>query len=414
MKATLIGEKLSHSYSKEIHEYMGLSYSLSEVKRDDLNIFLHDSDFDGFNVTIPYKTDVIEHLDEISPEAKDIGAVNTILKKNGKLIGYNTDVYGLDIALKRIKADLRYKNVMILGTGGASKTAFYLSKKNQANKIYVVSRTGEINYTNVYEHKDVDILINTTPNGMYPHTEDKVLLDIKKFSSLSHVFDLIYNPLNTKILLDAKEQNIACDNGLYMLVGQAIKAEELWGYDFSNGNKTKSISECVDKTYNYILNKKQNIILEGMPGCGKSTIGKELSKELNKTFVDIDAEIEKTICLDIPSFFKKFGEEKFREVETEVIKNVSKQNSLVIALGGGSPIKEENRMLLKQNGKVIFIERPLEELSSDGRPISKALGVEALYKTRNVIYEDFKDFSVSNSGTVKNVVNKILSCLCLS
>ena len=404
MKACLIGEKLSHSYSKEIHEFMGLEYDSIEVKREELEAFLKDSPYEGFNVTIPYKQDVIKYLDEIDKDTEEIGAVNTIIKKNKKLYGYNTDLFGLELGLKRIGTSLKGKNVLILGTGGASKTAYYLSIKNGAKSVNLVSRSGELTYTNVYLLSDTNVIINTTPNGMYPHMNDKSLLDLSKFPSITHVYDLIYNPLSTELLLDAKKLNIPSDNGLYMLVAQALKAEELW-----NVNKDIPVSDVktINRVYRYIRLKKANIILEGMPGSGKSTVGRLLSERLSKDYVDVDAVITSRIGMSITDYITKNGEEAFRNIESDVIKELSLKNSLIIALGGGSILREENRKCLKKNGIIVYVKRDNEKLSKRDRPISQAEGIDKIYKERRAIYESFMDFSVDNNTIVNDAVDEI-------
>ena len=293
---------------------------------------------------------------------------------------------------------------MILGTGGASKTAYYLSIKNGAKSVNLVTRSGELTYPNVYLLSDTNVIINTTPNGMYPHMNDKSLLDLSKFPSITHVYDLIYNPLSTELLLDAKKLNIPSDNGLYMLVAQALKAEELW-----NVNKDIPVSDVktINRVYRYIRLKKANIILEGMPGSGKSTVGRLLSERLSKDYVDVDAVITSRIGMSITDYITKNGEEAFRNIESDVIKELSLKNSLIIALGGGSILREENRKCLKKNGIIVYVKRDNEKLSKRDRPISQAEGIDKIYKERRAIYESFMDFSVDNNTIVNDAVDEI-------
>lgn len=402
-KYCLIGERLSHSYSKDIHQSFGLDYTLEEVKKTDLEKFVKTSSYDGFNVTIPYKTDIMPFLDEISVEALSIGSVNTVVRKNGRLSGYNTDFIGMDEAIKKGGGTLSGKKVAILGTGGAAKTAFALSRERGAKTVFCVSRNGDINYDNIYTYSDIDVIINTTPLGMYPHT-DECPLDLSKFQNISFVFDAVYNPLKTVLVQNTLSLNIKAEGGLYMLVSQAVKAEEIWG------ENSYTIS-CVDKAYSYILKEKCNIVLEGMPGSGKTTIGRYLASSLSKQFVDTDEEIEKKIGLSSFEIIQKYGESKFREIESEVIKELSLKNSLVIALGGGAPLKEENRTNLKKNGIVVYIKRPLKDLLLEGRPLSLQNGVEKLYKERSPIYENFKDIEIDNIATIESVTDVIINRL---
>lgn len=395
MKFCLIGEKLSHSYSKEIHNYLGLDYTLEEVKKEDLESFIKTSDYDGFNVTIPYKRDVIPFLDDIDELAKSVGAVNTIVKRNGKFIGYNTDVYGMKYMISKIGVSLEDKKVMILGSGGTSKTAKALCEFEKAKEIYVVSRTGEINYENCYELFP-DVIINTTPVGMYPNNGVKVI-DISKFSGLKGVVDCIYNPLKTPIIFDAERHNINSISGLNMLVAQGVKSEELW--------LDKKIDDCkIEECYLNLIKSKRNIVLIGMPSCGKTSIGKLLAEKLGREFIDSDDEIVKRAKKSIPEIFKEQGEEEFRKLESEVIKDIGKFCSKVIATGGGSPLREENRINLKQNGLIVYIKRDLTSLSSSGRPLSQSVGVEELFKKRKPIYESFSDVEVENEEIEKTVL----------
>lgn len=401
-KYALIGEKLSHSYSKDIHSFFGLSYTLEEVKKENLERFVKDSDYSGFNVTIPYKSAVMPFLDFISDEAKAIGAVNTIVKQNGRLLGYNTDVDGMRDAINLSGVSLKDKTVAILGSGGASKAALYLSKTMGAKKIIIVSRSGDVNYTNIYnkEHTDnIEVIINTTPLGMYPNVS-ACPLDITAFKKLILVFDAVYNPLNTIFRLSAKERSILAPSGLYMLVSQAVKAESIWG-------ENAYMPDSVNKAFQEIYLKKCNIVLEGMPGSGKTTIGRLLAKSLSKTFVDTDEEFEKITGVHPSAFIKEKGEEAFRAIESDVVRSVSKESSKVIALGGGAVLRKENRSFLKQNGIVVYIKRPLNALSLENRPLTAMHGIERLYAERSSIYEEFKAFSVENCTSLDEVVSEI-------
>ncbi len=392
MRYCLIGEKLPYSFSKEVHSRMGLSFSLKELNIDELKSFIEDNSYAGFNVTIPYKTEIIKYLDGLDDDAKEIGAVNTVVKKNGKLIGYNTDIFGMEKSFNKMGVSLKDKVVLILGTGGTSKTASTLCKKQGVKKVYKVSRKGEINYTNCYNLEDVEVIINTTPVGTYPSNFERPV-DLSKFKSLKAVFDVVYNPIKSSLVMQAEELSIPSLGGLYMLVSQAIGAESLW--------LDKEIeSEVIDEIYLTLLKEKRNIVLEGMPSCGKSTIGKEIAKRLNRQFFDTDLLIEEKTSKKPSEIIKEKGEEYFREIESLVVKEVSKNSSSVIALGGGVPLREENRKALKQNGIIIYIKRDLSLLSVTDRPLSEKDGVENLYKKRKNVYEDFADFIVENNGDI--------------
>ena len=398
MKFCLIGEKLIHSYSKDIHNLNGVTYDLVELKKDELESFCKNSLYDGFNVTIPYKEEVIKYLDELSLDAKSVGAVNTVVKKDGKLIGYNTDVSGFIYALKLKGVSVSGKTVMVLGTGGASKAVKYALEKEGAKNIIFVSRKGEINYQNCYEFQEVDVLINATPVGTFPDFE-KSPLEIEKFENLSFVFDLIYNPNKTKLLLQAEDRKISYTNGLSMLVKQALDAETLWGVkgDFS-------------ETYliNAVKNRNLSIVLTGMPGCGKSTVGYTLAKSINKEFIDLDLEIEKNTGVCCSDIILKNGEDYFRKLETETLKSVLiNKAGGVIALGGGAIISSYNRELLRYNSITVYVKRDLDKLSTNGRPLSQKNGVVSLYNERKEFYET-ANITVCNDGDITSCVKEII------
>ncbi len=400
MRYCLIGEKLSHSYSKFIHESMGLNYSLVQLSYDDLSKFVKTKEYDGYNVTIPYKKQIIEYLDELDPVSKMAGAVNTVINKGGKLIGYNTDVLGMKYMITAKGVSLTDKNVLILGSGGTSNTAVTLCKLEGASKINVVSRTGEINYTNCYLDKDVQIIINTTPVGMFPNVEDKPV-DISKFPNLIGVFDCIYNPKLTDLLSDAKTCGIVYSDGLPMLVEQALLAEDIW----NNTTHTQTDTEKVIKT---IRKMTVNISLCGMPSCGKSTIGKELARRLNKEFIDTDTVIENTFNNSPAEIINSCGEQDFRDKEETVVKELSKKSGVVISLGGGAVLRQNNVHALMRNSILVYVKRDLSLLTSDNRPISEKKGIAKLYDERKEIYENTADFIVENNKDIKTVVEEII------
>ena len=380
-----IGEKLGHGFSREIHaKLFDYKYELVEVEKEKLDEFMTKRDFLGINVTIPYKQAVIPYLYEISDCAKKIGAVNTIVNRDGKLYGDNTDFAGMKALIELNEISLENKKVIILGSGGTSKTANAVAQALGAGEIIKVSRNkkeGLVTYEEVYDiHSDASVIINTTPCGMFPNN-DTVAVDLKRFKNLSGVVDVVYNPLSTRLVCDAKKMGIKAVGGLYMLVHQAALAGEV----FVNQSVPQ---QKIYEVYREIALTKQNVVLIGMPGCGKTTIGKILAEMLSKDFVDTDEEIEKKTNKKPGEIIIEHGEEKFREIEAEVIKEVSKRQNCVVATGGGAVLRKENVEHLKQNGKLFFIDRPLSSLvGTADRPLSQnRADLEKRYNERYDIY----------------------------
>ena len=403
MKYGLIGEKLGHSFSKEIHERLGYDYELCEVAPESLDGFMKAKNFEGINVTMPYKQAVIPYLDEIDDVASEIGTVNTIINRDGKLYGYNTDFYGMERLFEHAEVDPYGKKVAVLGGGGTSKTAMAVLKSLGASEIISVSRSEEVSYNDLYEsHSDVEIIVNTTPVGMYPSICGKPV-EINRFDSLSGVIDAVYNPLNTTMVLEAKERGIPAEAGLYMLVAQAIRASEL----FLN---TRYPSYMTNVIYDGIRAEKENVVLIGMPSSGKSTVGRLLAEKLGEEFIDTDELIIEKIKMPIKDFFALHGEEKFREVEAEVIREIAGRGGLVIATGGGAVLRKENLINLRYNGNILFIDRPLNMLiSTDSRPLSSdRMALENLYMTRYPIYTDACDSRIEAIGTPIEIAENIL------
>ncbi len=393
MKYGLIGEKLGHSFSKTVHSKIAdYEYELFEIAKTELDAFMKSRDFCGINVTIPYKEAVIPYLDFISKEAEKIGAVNTVVNKNGKLYGYNTDFFGLKTLIEKNNIEIFGKTVLILGSGGTSKTAKAVCDSMGAKEIFVVSRAGGdgyITYGDAYL-KDAQVIINTTPCGMYPKTnEQPILLD--NFSNLEAVVDVIYNPLKTKLIIDAENCGIKAVGGLYMLYTQAVKAAEIF-----------TDNEIKIDVFDEILKEKQNIVLIGMPSSGKTTLGKMLANEMGREFIDTDIEIVKKSGMSIPEIFKKYGEEYFRNLESDVINELSLKQSLIIATGGGAVLRRENIDALRQNGKIIFIDRPLDMLiTTDDRPLSSNReALEKRYDERYSIYCFACDVRINADGDI--------------
>lgn len=406
MKYGLIGEHLAHSYSPEIHRRLSdYDYELTELAPRELERFMKEHPFDAINVTIPYKRDVIPYLDECSPIAREIGAVNTVVRRNGKLYGYNTDFYGLGAMLRRMNMELKGKKVFVLGSGGTSKTARCLAEHLGAREVLVVSRTakeGCVTYEEaISSHTDAQILLNTTPVGMYPNT-DASPIDLRFFPQLEGVADVIYHPLRTLLVQQAQEMGIPACGGLYMLVMQAVYASAFF--------LDRSVDEeAAERVYQSILAEKQNIVLFGMPSCGKSTVGAALAKKTGRRFIDTDAVIVKRIGMTIAEFFRREGEAAFRDVEERVLADLSEENGCIIATGGGAVLRRENVRACKKNGFAVFLDRPLEQLLvTDDRPLSNGRDALAeLYKTRYPLYCAAADLHVHVTGSAEETANDL-------
>lgn len=401
-----IGKKLTHSFSKEIHAKLAdYKYELIELAETEVDSFFKNKEFNAVNVTIPYKETVIPYLDFLSDVAKRIGAVNTVVNKNGKLYGYNTDYYGMKALIEKIGIEVKNKKVMILGTGGTSKTARVLTKDSGASEIVVVSRQKKESFITyeeaVSEHRDANVIINTTPSGMYPDCDSKPI-DISAFKDLEGVIDAVYNPLCTNLILNAKKKGIKAQGGLFMLVMQAVVAAE----KFLDKEIPK---EAADRVFASVLASKENIVLTGMPGSGKSTVGKLLGID-GFTFIDTDEEIEKRCGTSIKDLITEKGEKHFRDLESEVIKDVSSKGSQIISTGGGAILREENVHALKRNGKLFFIDAKPERLyPTDSRPLSDtAEKLKKVYSERIDIYRETADVVVPDMATAKEEAEFIL------
>lgn len=396
----LLGEHLPHSFSPQIHLALGnQDYHLFEVDPENLEKFMTEHNFDGINVTIPYKKAVIPYLDVVSPEAEKIGAVNTITVRNGKLYGDNTDYFGFVYMLEKSGISVEGKKAVVLGGGGASVTVQAVLRDFGAKEVVVVDLNTENNYDNLYLHFDGEIIVNTTPVGMYPNNL-KSLVNLDDFKNLCGVLDVVYNPLKTKLILDAEERNIPCAAGLSMLVAQAKKAHEI----FFNTKLDTAVCEKIEKV---LQMEMCNIVLIGMAGCGKSTVGNALAKLLNKELVDTDAMIENVENMPIPEIIEKFGEVHFRNCENAAVILAGREKSQIIATGGGVVTREENYKPLKQNGIIVFIKRDADLLPTNGRPLSQMHGVKALYEKRMPMYSKFADIEVDGNGTIDEVAERI-------
>lgn len=403
----LVGKKLPHSFSKEIHQKLAdYPYELIELTEDEVDVFFREKNFSAVNVTIPYKETVIPYLDWISDIAKRIGAVNTVVNKNGKLYGYNTDYYGMKALISRIGLDFSGKKVLILGTGGTCKTAKALAKDLGASQILSVSRQkkeGHITYEEAVTcHQDAQIIINTTPSGMYPDCDEKPI-DIVNFPRLEGVVDAVYNPLRTNLVAEARKRGLKAEGGLYMLVMQAVVAVEKF-------LDTKIAKETADWVFGSVLAAKENIVLTGMPGSGKSTVGKCLKLD-GFSFVDTDAEVEKRAGCTIKELIATKGEPCFRDLESEVIRDVSKESGQIISTGGGVVLREENVACLKQNGRIFFLDADFSRLSAtDDRPLSDTVEkLKQLYEKRIGIYRSTADVVVPDFDTPQGEADYILT-----
>ena len=402
----LLGEHLPHSFSPQIHKALGNdNYILFEVAPENLEKFLTDKNFKGINVTIPYKKAVIPYLDYISPEAEKIGAVNTVVVRDGKLYGYNTDYFGFKYMIEKSGITVQGKKALVLGSGGASATVQVVLRDLGAGEVFVVSRNGDVNYTNIYEHTDTEIIVNTTPVGMYPDNMNTPV-DISSFPKLCGVLDVVYNPLKTRIVMEAEKTGVPALAGLSMLVAQAKKAHEIF-FD------TVVETGICDKIERSIRLQMCNIVLIGMAGCGKSTVGKKLSELLKKDFIDTDEMIVNAENKSIPQIFEESGERFFRTCENAAVNLAGREKNCVIATGGGVVTRIENYMPLNQNGIIVFINRDAEKLPTNGRPLSQMHGVRELYGKRMPLYRQFAHIEVDGNSTVdetaKNIVKEILN-----
>lgn len=438
-KYYLLGEKLSHSYSAVIHSFFGLDYSLRELPPEKLSEFVKSRKFDGLNVTIPYKKSIVPLLDEVDGIAEKTGAVNTVLNKNGKLIGYNTDYYGMKYALEAAKITLKGKDVLVLGNGGAGIVAEKLAIDEGAASVEIVSRNGKLNYENIYDREKTQVIINATPVGTFPFA-DGAACDVSRFKNLEGAFDCVYNPFRSKFVLDAEKIGARACGGLTMLVAQAVYSEKIWGettvgiadgtaektadgtFETANGTAEKTAditadgsaetADCENKiraALGEVLKRKTNISLVGMPGAGKTTVGRILAEKLGMVFCDTDEEIEKIAGESPEKIIEKYGEERFREIETEVAESVFSLRGVVIATGGGTILREKNVEKLRSCGVVIWLGRDLNLLAQNNRPLSKNMPISRLFKQREEYYVAASDKKIENDKTAEKTAEKIIT-----
>ena len=388
----LIGYPLGHSFSPQIHRRLGSwPYELHPLQPEELGPFLQAGEFSGLNVTLPYKTAVIPYCGELSPIARRIGSVNTILRRpDGTLYGHNTDYDGLRGLLEQagLAQEFTDRKVLVLGSGGASLTARTVAQDLGAGEVVVISRSGPDHYGNLDRHADARFILNTTPVGMYPNT-GKAPLDLKLFPLCRGVCDIVYNPARTQLMLDAQQLDIPAVGGLGMLVGQAKAAAEL----FLGKTLERGLAAAITRE---IRNETENMVLIGMPGCGKSTVGRALADRTGRRLVDIDQELEQELGCAIPDFFAQKGEAAFRQAESEMLARFCRESGLVIACGGGAVTVPENIDVMRQNGRLVYLRRPLEELPTEGRPVSRSRPLEELFAQRRPLYESAADLTVDN------------------
>lgn len=397
----LLGEKLGHSFSPQIHARLGdYEYKLFEVAPENLGDFLRSGTFEGLNVTIPYKKAVMPYLAEISENAKAIGSVNTItVLPNGTLRGDNTDYDGFLYLVRQSGVTVNGKKALVLGTGGASLPVKKVLSDLGAREIVSISRSGENNYQNLDKHFDADLIVNTTPVGMYPNNLQSPL-SLDGFAHLSGVLDIVYNPQKTKLILDAEQRGIPAFSGLTMLVAQAKRAAELF-------LQTKIDDRKNDEIYETLSRQMKNIVLVGMPGCGKSTVGKALAKRLSRPFFDADEEIVKRAGKPIPEIFQAEGEAGFRKIETEVLFDLCRQSGAVIATGGGAVTVPKNHDILRQNSLVVFINRDIAVLPTAGRPLSEQNDLHEMFCRRLPLYRAVCDYEVDGNGKIQTVTDRV-------
>ena len=401
MKCGLLGAKLAHSYSPQIHRRLGsYSYNLFEKSESELRDFLKNGDFTGLNVTIPYKKAVIAYCDELSPIAQKLGAVNTIVRKpDGTLIGHNSDYFGFASMIRHSGLDPQGKQVLVLGTGGASATVQAVLAEMGA-KVTVISRTGKDNYESLYRFCSAAMIVNATPVGMYPNNGE-TLVDLDRFPKLEGVLDLIYNPARTQLIMDAQGRGLVAENGLWMLVAQAKESAEWFlGHPIEDAS--------IERIYTELSKQMQNIVLIGMPGCGKTTVGKLLAQMLDRPFIDVDARIVECTGMSIPEIFAKDGETGFRQVETAVLTDLCKSSGTVIATGGGCVTRSENYPILRQNSRIVWLKRSLYSLATDGRPLSQSNSVFGLYEARKPLYSEFADYTIQNDTDPGSTASQII------
>lgn len=404
MRCGLLGERLGHSYSPQIHSHLGeYSYELFEKRPEELADFLLHGDFTGLNVTIPYKKAVLPYCAALTDRARRLGSVNTLVRRpDGSLLGHNSDYFGFASLLLRTGLSVAGKKALVLGSGGASVTVVAVLESLGAKPV-VISRSGENNYSNLDRHGDAALIVNATPVGMYPNN-GVTPVHLDGFPHLEGVLDLIYNPARTALLLEAEARGLTAENGLWMLVAQAKESAEYF-------TGSPIADDAIDKIYRILRRQMENIILIGMPGCGKSTVGRALASRTGRTLVDADAVIVEKAGMSIPDIFAQQTEAGFRAIETAVLAELGKQSGLIIATGGGCVTRPENEPLLRQNGRCVWLRRDLSRLPTKGRPLSQQNNLLTMYRARKPLYRKFADVEIYNDRSVNQTAAAILAAL---
>lgn len=394
LKCGLLGEKLGHSYSPAIHGMLAdYEYLLYEKAPEQVEDFIRNGDWQGLNVTIPYKKTVLPLCDLLSDTAREIGAVNTLVRlPDGRLFGDNTDAYGFRLLLETAGIDPAGKRCAVLGSGGASVMACAVLKNLGAASVTVISRRGENRYDNLEKNADAQIVVNTTPVGMYPNNGEAAV-DLRSFPACQGVADVVYNPARTALLLQAEALGLPHAGGLLMLVAQAKRSGELFSGETIDDGEISRITRILSR-------KMQNLILIGMPGCGKTKLARELGERLGRPVYEADELVEEKAGMSIPEIFSRYGEGEFRRLETETLRELGKLSGAIISTGGGCVTREENYPLLHQNGLIIWRLRDLSLLSKRGRPISQSRDLTELYREREPLYRRFADLTVPETDTV--------------
>lgn len=404
MQCGLLGRKLGHSYSPQIHRMLGdYSYVLFEKEPGQLEDFVKNGDYSGLNVTIPYKKEVIPFLDELSPVAQRLGAVNTIVRRaDGSLMGHNTDYFGFRYLVEQSGLKVSGKKALVLGSGGASNTAVAVLQELGAN-VVVISRSGENHYGNLQLHADASVIVNATPVGMFPNTGVSPV-DLGLFPQLEGVLDAVYNPARTQILLDAESRGLVAMNGLWMLVAQAKESAEWFTGLPIDDSKITEIHDSLRR-------QMENIILIGMPGCGKTTLGTLLAQRTGKQFIDADEALEQRFGRKITDIIPQDGEAAFRQMESETLSELGRHSGLIIATGGGCVTQSRNYPLLHQNGTILWLTRTIDKLPTQGRPLSQAGKLSEMFRIRCPMYERFADRVISNDGAIEDTLAEIFAAL---
>ncbi len=394
----LLGHPLGHSFSPVIFSHLGEEYKLYDVEKEGAEAIIKSGNFVGLNVTVPHKKTAFESVDFLDRTAAMCGAVNTVILRGGLTYGYNTDFFGMKAMLEYYGIDVKNKVVAIFGRGGTAGMAKVLMEHLGAKSVTMLGRTDTPDYENT------EIIVNATPVGMFPNC-DNAICDVNDFKKLSGVVDAVYNPLRTRLVYRAKKAGIPACNGLYMLVAQAVKSYDIFF------NKTTP-REKIDEIFRQILWEQSNLVIVGMPSSGKTVIGQYIAASAKKRFVDVDAEIVRKAGMSIPEIFDKKGEDFFRDLEQSVIAELSNGRGLLIATGGGSVIRKENRDALAQNGFVVFLQRDTDLLETAGRPLSKDKEtIKKLFIERLPYYKEVADFEVENNGDIESCKQKIISAV---